>query len=590
MGLILVGATLLLILMLTTLLGRGDGGGGVRDDEEDPEEDRPVGLEARVERFIGLLNYGDEQTATEAMRHLLSMGPGILPILFAHLSRLEQHPGGLAPRCQLMMEQVLVDFGLQTYLQCGDAIRAVHRASPVYPAVQRVLVGIGPNLLIELMRGPTLDPLVGMAPLFYRLAERIEHPLGELLDNRPEAIPPELLQAALPVFQSTPELLEALYTTSGPEARQRLMEVLAPWAPQAFTRHRREAMERPDTAEAFAVMACAEELLLPDADPLAVSARVARALRGNEAQRELALLRAATLPTPTLLQVLEEAPDALEPKLLTTLQELLDPRGAPREQVERALKCVGEEPEAARWSQWVGLIGLGARLDDPRAEARLLQVAEELSHPLGGLALTILAARPPEGLEDTLARRVRLARVTAQERFQLRMVAQRAPEHFEAILLRLLRADSARVVSLAALLLAPNQPPVVKLLKALGRHRGAPHEARVAPLLWSRWPACRVAGVGALKSDDREVREAAVAVLGSLGSEEEVPALLGGLGPESESVEARLNAVELLGPAGAERLAECMERDPEFAKSFALGRRLQLLRLLARRQGDAPND
>ncbi|MEL6179375.1 MAG: HEAT repeat domain-containing protein [Myxococcota bacterium] len=584
---VMIGATLLLILMWTILIGRNE---GVRDsDDDDPSgRDRPAGLEARVERFIGLLNYGDEQTATNAMRHLLSMGPSILPILFSHLSRLEQHPGGLAPRCQLMIEQVLIDFGLQTYLQCGDAIRSVHRASPVYPALQRVLVGIGPNLLIELIRGPMLDPLVGMAPLFHRLGEPIEHPLGELLDNRVEAIPAAFLQATIPVFTAHPELLARLYVASSPAARQRLLTVLAPWTPELVqTIHPRSpppvAPQEPTEVErSLAETALAERLLHSLNSPTDLDIQVRHGLAlTEESSHKQALLAAVALPPNVMLQALEEHPGALEPDLHTHLQALLDPAGEPREQVEQALSMM-DEP-AAYWTTWVGMVGLGARLGDPRAEARLLHMAEDPSQPLGGLALMLLTMRPPEGLGDVLARRVRSARTHPLEPFQLRLACVKAPEQFEAILVRLLRADAARVVSCAALLLAPLRPPIDKLLKALGRHRGSPLEAQVAPLLWSQWPTCRAAVLRALKDSDREVREAAVTVLGALGSPEDVPALLDGLGPASESVEARLNAVEMLGPSGLGLLQECMERDLEFAKSFTLGRRLHVLRLLAQK-------
>jgi hypothetical protein len=125
----------------------------------------------------------------------------------------------------------LVDFGLQTYLQCGAALSSTDPASPVFPAVVRVYTRLGPRVLVESTRGAPLDPLTLGAPLMSRYGERGLACLAELFQAR-SAQHLRLCLLALPRLAQDPvHVAQPLLRAAPVEHRAKLaaaLDVLAP--------------------------------------------------------------------------------------------------------------------------------------------------------------------------------------------------------------------------------------------------------------------------------------------------------------------------------------------------------------------------
>ncbi len=576
-----IAAAVVLTLMLLLQLGISAG-----DDDEDDEDGEgappppPPGIEARVERYIGLLNYADEPTAAEASRSLLSMGPNILPVLLRHLGRLEERPGALSPACQLHMEELLTSFGLVTYLACAEHMRGVHRGSPVFPAMMRIFVGIGPNLLVEVARNPVLDPAAVLGPLLHRTGPAALGPLAELLRAQPDALPEPLLLAAMPLFAGDPGALRRLLAAVPPAGEARLLGALAPWCAPAALEHMAgcQPADLPPELEEGWIAALAWRAVTRD-DPAALL---------EEAARWAALPPSTdpwSLHTRTL--ALDGAPLAAlwqrGPALHLLPHPAPSPEAPPRQSVEWALAALdGDDLRAQRLAVRL----LGAAQEDPRAVERLIVLAAHPAAPWGWLALAELAREDKGPLEDALVARLR-ASSTPADLFYGRLALRRCPR-LAATLYRLLRAEAAQPVAAAAHLLAAVEVSAEGLLKALGRHRYSPLEAEIVPLLWAQGHRLRPRLVACLQDADREIRQGAVDALGGYGGAEAATPLLERLTPEAESPDSLINAVELIGPPAADALAAFIERRPEVARDLLLQRRLELLRRSARREDHAP--
>jgi len=574
-GVVIFGVCLLIILMLIVQFNFA-----APEEEDDPEEGRALPVpstEARIERYIGLLNYGDDATAAEAIRHILSMGPSALPILLKQINRLEHRTAALSPRCQLRLEELLTAFGLVTYLECGEMMRYIHRASPVFPSMVRVVSGIGPNLVVEIVRNPILDAFAVVAPLLRRMGPRVEGPLGELLAVKAGQIPEELLLAAIPVFVEHPSILTALLGGASAQAEVRLVEVLSAWglAPMLEHFHSGRGLDNPSTLERAVLELTVQAFSrLCAGDEASVQSLVdlARLLPVVEQEEEPPAVFAvlAALPWAQMLEVAAElglGGDDVPGKSASEADS--------RRYVEDALAAVDSDQP---WRRRLGVRALGQVPHDPRAVERLIALARDSTCTVGSLALVELVRHERGPLDDLLAARVRAAELTDREVFYLRLAVMHRPDHFLALLGRLLRADSVRVVSVAAVLLASIEPPLPLILKALGRHRYSPMEMTIAPLFFRQWVRYRGELAGALLSEDREVRQGAVDLLGGFGGPEHVPAILARVVVESDMVDSLLNAVELIGPDGAAGLAAFVAESPEVARNYSLERRLSLLR------------
>lgn len=532
--LIVVGGFLLLLLMLAVYLN-GGGGGSTDANGEDEAPVRPTYRE-RVERHIRLLNYGDDRAAKDATRQLLSMGPSILPVLLDQLLKLEHHPHALAPRSQILIEQLLGDFGLQTYLQTADALRGVHRASPAFPAVLRVLEGLGPHVVVEICRGVPPDVYGVCAPLVHRLGPACSVQLDELLETNPDDVPVEIIPAFLALWSEQPELLLDTWDQLPPYGREILARTVLCWD-------------------------------LPNLDPL----REAMIASGDH---DLLPVVAGRSPD---LDALRERVGDQDTELVAQLEMLsaacrADP--SDRTPIEEALPLLDSPDPVVRRR---GLAVLLQWRDDPRGSERLRSMAADPSDALGGVALAALARAQEPDIETAYAARVRAAELSIAERLHLHCVtALRAPECVP-LLLRLLRTESPRTAALVAQLLAPTQYPVRSVLKALGRHRYSPIEAAIAPLVWARWPAIEPDIIECLVSDDREVVIAAVDLLGGLGSAACLPALGRRLRDAADEPGPVLNALELHGPPAATHLREFAAANPELAKTVGVLRRRDLL-------------
>ena len=109
---------------------------------------------------------------------LLSLGPQVIPHLLRQLERVDLHPLALTPTQQRTVEQVLSDFGPQVIHHIQRFIRRVHRVSPTFPALLRVLCGLGEDVLLDLAQRRADLPFALLAPLairFPRSAERLLH-------------------------------------------------------------------------------------------------------------------------------------------------------------------------------------------------------------------------------------------------------------------------------------------------------------------------------------------------------------------------------------------------------------------------------
>jgi hypothetical protein len=434
-------------------------------------------------------------------------------------------------------------------------------------------VRIGPNLLVELARGPQVDTVGLAAPLMLRLGAQIEAPLRELLRARGEQVPEALLQAALPALARDPGILDRLLGSLEAPGQRALLSALAPW-PLPGRAERLARLWRGAEEPRLRRLLCEEALVsAPDEGSLR---EALAALWGLPVVELAARAVPLTLLEPVaarslLLSLGDPEAEALGSRLAACA-------GADRAGVEEALAALDDPQELARFG---AVLALGACWEDPRAAERLVALAADGADPRGALALGALCRVQHEALEVALVERLRSTEDRGTARLALRCVAARAPEGALLPLLRALRAESPRIAALAALALAPRSLPTASLLKALGRHRYSPCEPLVAPLLWASWPA-RVGEVArCLEDADREVNQAAVALLGALGPPEAAPALLRALSSHQEDPELILNALELLGPVAWRGLQEFAQAQPEFSRRFALTRRVQLLEQLS---------
>ena len=523
--------------MLAVYLNSGATGGDADDDEEEVAA-RPSYRE-RVERHIRLLNYGDDRAAADATRQLLSMGPSILPILLDQLLKLEHHPHALSPRSQILIETLLGDFGLQTYLQTAEALRGVHRASPAFPAVLRVLEGLGPHVVVELCRGAPPNIYGVCAPLVHRLGAGCSQQLVELLAADADEVPVEIIPAFLPLWAENPEILREAWDSLKPGPRGHLTDAIIAWDLPALHDLRIAALQG-GNLNAVPVLAALD----PSVDAL-------RAL---------------------VLDLGDRAP-----QLARQLAMLLDASAGPaadRGAVDEVLPLIDSTDPVVRRRGLAALLHAG---DDPRALERLRLMAADPSDALGGVALVALARSGEPDIEAAFAARVRAAELSVEERVHLHCTGALRPAETIPLLLRLLRTESPRTATLVAQLLAHREYPVRSVLKALGRHRYSPIESAIAPLVWARWPQIEGEVIDCLGSDDREVAVAAVDLLGGLGSRACLPALGARLLGERDEPEPILNALELHGPAAATHLREFAAADPEFARTIGVLRRRDLL-------------
>ncbi len=556
------------------------------NQDESPDDNTRDALQRRVERLVNQLAYGDR--AQDAAARLLSMGPGILPLLLAHLRRLEQDRDALSPRAQRAVERLMADFGLQAYLHSAEHIASIHRSSPAFPAIVRVLMDVGPLLVGQLMRrSPCPDSNV-LVPLFHRFGAQTVPGLLDLLREDPNAIPDDLLHAALPLFAAEPALLDGLMVQCADAPRRRLAMATMPWPLPNRRALITAALDDPDPELAAAAMVERAVALVashPHQDDALHKALIALArsalAKESPRLRHQAHLMLAVLEPAVVLEALgaefEDAAAATEAQIVARLILRDDPD--PRRAVEDALEMIeGRDPLARRAS----VRALGAFRGDPRAQERLVALAQDLHDPLGALALVTLARAGLGPLEDLLALRVRAANRDAERLFFVRLAAAFSPAAVQQRLFRLLRTESIRAVRLAALLVAPLQCPTQDILKALGRHRYSPIGACVAPLLWACWPQRSDQVQAALTCEDREVRHAAIITIAALGDAHQGDALLGALEDDAELAEPILNAIEMLGAPMASRLSALARQKPEMEPELGLGRRTQLLEIICR--------
>ena len=525
------------------------------EDDDDPVLPGPT-LRDRVETVIRLLNYGDEGAAQEAMRQLLSMGSCVLPVLLDQLRRIEHHPGALSPRCQLLIEELLVDFGLQTYLQTADSLPGVHRASPVLPAITRVLARIGPHLLIELTRGTVQDPVGLAAPLMWRWGQDALGPLRELLLAKPAGVSDGLLRAILPVLARYPDALTDLLASLDTPGRDRLVKGIGHWPLPGLPDIVDEVMDSAQTSPMVVSIACRHPSQFRDA----------------------------------VLRRLVDSLNPVDPALAQTICAILD-IGTPREEgdihqvrasVEGALRTI-DDPGGDRLG---ALKILAWHTSDPRAFERVVGLAGDSMDPLGGIALVRIAQLPGSPLEPCLMARLRSAELTLSEQCCLQYALATCADEVGGLLQRLLRTESPRVVPLVARLLTPHAPTTEGILKALGRHRYSPVESEIASLLWARWPQVEAEVVACVASTDREVALAAIEMLGSLGASQCTAPLLARPMADAEVLEPVMNAVELLGPDALPHLEEFIEAHPELSWMSTIERRRAMLAAQATMRND----
>lgn len=179
-------------------------------------------LETRVAAHVRAL---DGPGVDDAERRLLSIGAPVIPHLLRHLEQVDVEPLAISPAQQVAVESLLADFGPQTFLQTRRFLRRVHRVSPLFPAVIRVLARIGPPLLVDLIDAADDVPFALLAPLVAELWTEIPpDELVALLASAEDAT--TLTVAALPLLSREPDLMRRLEARASSDGA-RLDDVLA---------------------------------------------------------------------------------------------------------------------------------------------------------------------------------------------------------------------------------------------------------------------------------------------------------------------------------------------------------------------------
>lgn len=541
------------------------------------------GLNARIDAQLALLDPDDPALGDAVARRLLSMGPGVIPLLLDRLKLLEGDPAALSADAQHLIEEVLKGFGLQTWIAMASLIRDVHRASPMYPALIRVLAGLGPQTLADIASAThPPDPAAVLVPVLSRLAPQLASTLLHLQDGPHDASHDDFFLACLPVFAADPSLFERALAQASPPTRRRLLSVAAAWPLPQQRAIVTAALDEDDAATvAWALQERAVQILasadgFPGAQPSLLSLFRRGRLVGFDADEVAWRILLTIDPRDAFLDASDESAHSLLQDLKSFLEHFDE---VPRDGVEAALaELDGEGTERALAAVWA----LGAMLDDPRAVERLVDLARTSRGALGALALVTLARVGLGPLEALIAARVRMAgSVAGASRLWLRLAVAATGEPLTEGLLRLLRVESSGTASTAALLLAPLTPSPIGVLKAIGRHRYAPIESHVAPLIWARWPLCGDQVEAALSHPDREIAQAALIMIGTLGDPHQGDALIDLLEKRPELAELTLNTLEMLGPAVVNALERLAERDPVLARTYHLPRRVALLKAMS---------
>ncbi len=529
-----------------------------------PRRTRPVpppkdqgSLDERVERLVGLLNYGDDETARQAVNRMMSLGPSILPPLFEHLLRLEKRQTAMSGRCQLLVEELLTSFGVQLLLQAGPNIARVDRSSPAYPALLRLLRMLGPEGAYEVLQTRArLNEVTVRAPYFAQLGVGALNGAADYLESERFRGRPSLV---LPLAANV-DAVPVLYAEASSLGRERMLQTLLPWLDKALTRQCLGLVEPASTHEWM------EYLLCHDAD-LWPRERVPFELVVDVGSPALVLERVCHLR--------DEA--------VTSLAEALGYERVDKEGVELALEMASSSDRTRRH---LALRLLGRFPSDPRAVEYLRALAANPQADEGALALLILAdacrgERDADWLgpfDEMLQTRVRGAEIAPEEIWYLRLAVDRRPGLFQDVLIRLLRYAAIHVVHTAALLFRGlHEVPLDAVLHALGRQRYSPAESLVAALLFGRWPAAEAAIVAGLESEDRDVRQASIDLLPcvrSYGWLELLPELIK---RHPQSAQGLLNGAEAMGKPAAAVLLRLIEEAPVIAREHGVNRRLRIV-------------
>ncbi|PIV99620.1 MAG: hypothetical protein COW42_10470 [Deltaproteobacteria bacterium CG17_big_fil_post_rev_8_21_14_2_50_63_7] len=171
-------------------------------------------LQPRIARHIDALASTDPAVCKAAQNALLSMGAGIIPYLLAHLERVDSAPFELTAAQQLKIEALLADFGPQTMVQTRRFLRRVHRVSPVFPALLRVLQGIAPDFVDEVSSRGDEFPFSLLAPFVKHVHRQSSE--EEFLEIIARSEGDSFLVACLPFLSE--ELVDRLATISAARA------------------------------------------------------------------------------------------------------------------------------------------------------------------------------------------------------------------------------------------------------------------------------------------------------------------------------------------------------------------------------------
>ena len=419
----------------------------------------------------------------------------------------------------------------------------------------------------------TLDPSWDVTSLVLRFGERADERLLEVVTSGGGKEVEHLLNAILILVGRKPRLLAEMVEGCDPEMERRLLSLVLPWCCARTVCE--SALNNQVTAD-VGLVELAVSSLGSGGGVRELSRILKVALEVGHCSADLLQAASAGIPLTDVETRLDE--DLMVavwgPEVFGRVRSLLGRlKDEDRRAVVEEALCLDAVPGMGS----AAISVLSVCLDDPRAAERLVSMAGDPDDPLGAHALLALAISGFGPLDSLMAARVRGAEASQVEVLQLRLAAVWASSQTTDVLVRLLRAESPRVASLAAILVAPLKPPLESVAKAMGRHRNSSIERSISPLIWSRWREFQGWLPKGLSSNDREVCLVCVdlaAVKGDYCLGEE---LLAVLERDQEFLEPVLNALEKSGPLVAPTLRRFVQNRPDLARAFAVGRRLKII-------------
>lgn len=565
------------------------------DDGDAPEPSRH-----RVAELCRELS-GDARRDRPLQNRILSLGPGIVPLLVEEHATLLRHPGRLQPAVLARFEETISDFGLAAVPVVAAHLARVSPTSPVALSLLRVLARLGPGGAAPTLRAGLASPQLAAYLPRWRLpgtTRNVGGVLTQVLRDRPAETRAEDLDALAGLLAAHPGVLAELWRRFAADeaGRRTLIDFQIAWLPLA----------QPESAA----------LGLADASPVVRLAAVRLADLIHEPSLTAPLVaRAATDPDPTvrvaavralghgaapeLVQVLRGAADDPDARVALTARQALRlaapglalPPPVDAEGTRDGLALLAASDAADVDALLAGLDAaspdtrrLAAELlgehagTDPRAKERLFRATEGRDLPLAAMAALALARFGEPEAPELLARQVR--ELAAPDVLHLMQETAQVLGPAAAVpLARRLRSDaSTRVETLLAVMRAvPYETAVPPLLRALEATRATRAEGQIAATLAVGGPEVRAALDAGLQQPGRGLLTPALAWLAAYATPEDLPVLMDLLDRHPPLRGIVLGLIEAQGEPAREALRARVPKGGDDATLAALEERLAVL-------------